>query len=78
MRVKGKSHKTTFINVYALTETTEEEVIDTFYDELQTICEKIPKHDAHNAWGLQAKAIIMLNSAKKSVSQTFLESIACM
>jgi len=46
LRVKGKFHNITFINVYAPTEGTEDERVDKFYETLQVVCDEIPKHDA--------------------------------
>ena len=45
MRVKGKFHNITFINVYAPTEDTDESIVDDFYDQLQAVCDKTPKYD---------------------------------
>jgi len=46
LRIKGKFHNITFVNVYAPTEDTEDEIVDEFYETLQSVCEEIPKHDA--------------------------------
>jgi len=46
LRVKGKFHNITFINVYAPTEDTAYEIVDEFYETLQVVCDEIPKHDA--------------------------------
>ncbi|KDR23416.1 hypothetical protein L798_05387, partial [Zootermopsis nevadensis] len=45
LRVKGKLHNITLVNVYAPTEGTEEVAVDGFYDELQSVCDNISKHD---------------------------------
>jgi exonuclease III len=45
LRVKGKFHNTTLINVYAPPEDKEEEIKEQFYDELQRTQDRIPKHD---------------------------------
>ena len=36
----------TFVNVYAPTEDTEDEIVDEFYATLQLVCDELPKHDA--------------------------------
>ena len=46
LRIKGKFHNITFVNIYAHTEDTEDETVDEFYETLQVVCDKIPKHDA--------------------------------
>jgi len=46
LRIKGKFHNFTFVNVYAPTEDTEDEIVDEFYEKLQSVCDEIPKHDA--------------------------------
>jgi exonuclease III len=46
LRAKGKFHNITFINVYAPTEDTEDEIVDEFYETLQVVCDEIPKQDA--------------------------------
>jgi endonuclease/exonuclease/phosphatase family metal-dependent hydrolase len=46
LRIKGKLHNITFVNVYALTEDTEDEIVDKFYETLQSVCDELPKHDA--------------------------------
>ncbi|KDQ71490.1 hypothetical protein L798_13017, partial [Zootermopsis nevadensis] len=45
LRVKGKFRNISLVNVYAPTEGTEEVAVDGFYDELQSVCDKIWKHD---------------------------------
>jgi exonuclease III len=45
-RIKGKFHNITFINVYAATEDTEDEIADEFYATLQLECDELPKRDA--------------------------------
>jgi len=45
LRVKGKFHNITLINIYAPTEDKEEEIKEQFYEELQQIQDKVPKHD---------------------------------
>jgi exonuclease III len=39
LRIKGKSHNITFVNVYAPTEDTEDEIVDEFYETLQLACD---------------------------------------
>jgi exonuclease III len=46
LRIKGKLHNITFVNVYAPTEDTEDEIADEFYETLQSVYEELPKHDA--------------------------------
>jgi len=46
LRIKGKFHNIIFVNVYTPTEDTEDEIIDEFYETLQSVCDEIPKHDA--------------------------------
>jgi endonuclease/exonuclease/phosphatase family metal-dependent hydrolase len=46
LRIKGKFHNITFVNVYAPTEGTEDEIVDEFYTTLQLVCDELPKHDA--------------------------------
>jgi endonuclease/exonuclease/phosphatase family metal-dependent hydrolase len=46
LRIKGKFHNITFLNVYAPTEDTEDETVDEFYKTLQSVCDELPKHDA--------------------------------
>jgi len=46
LRIKGKLHNITFVNVYALAEDTEDEIVDEFYETLQSVCDELPKHDA--------------------------------
>jgi len=44
LRIKGKLHNITFVNVYAPTEDTEDEIVDEFYETLQSVCDELPKH----------------------------------
>ena len=44
LRLKGKFHNITLINVYAPTEEKIEEK-DKFYDDLQRTCDRVPKHN---------------------------------
>ena len=46
LRIKGKFHNITFVNVYAPTEDAEDEIVDEFYAKLQLVCDELPKHDA--------------------------------
>jgi len=46
LRIKGKLHNITFVNVYAPTEDTEDEIVDEFYETLQSVCDQLSKHDA--------------------------------
>jgi exonuclease III len=46
LRIKGNFHNITFVNVYAPTEDTEDEIVDEFYVTLQSVCDELPKHDA--------------------------------
>jgi len=46
LRIRGKFHNITFVNVYALTEDSEDEIIDEFYETVQSVCDEIAKHDA--------------------------------
>jgi len=45
LRIKGKFHNITFVNAYTPTEDTEDEIVDEFYETLQSVCDEIPKHD---------------------------------
>jgi exonuclease III len=45
LRIKGKFHSITLINVYAPTEDKEEDVKEQFYEELQRTHNRLPKHD---------------------------------
>jgi exonuclease III len=51
LRVKGKFHNMTLINIYAPTEDKEEEIKEQFYEELQRTQDRIPKHDLINILG---------------------------
>ena len=44
LRIKGKLHNIIFVNVYAPTEDTEDEIVDEFYETLQSVCDELPKH----------------------------------
>jgi exonuclease III len=46
LRIKGKFHNITFVNVYAATEDTEDEIANEFYTTLQSVCDELPKRDA--------------------------------
>jgi hypothetical protein len=46
LRINGKFHNITFVNAYASTEDTEDEIVEEFYKTLQSVCDEIPKHDA--------------------------------
>jgi len=45
LRLKGKYHNITIINIHAPTEEKDEETKESFYADLQQIQEKVPKHD---------------------------------
>jgi hypothetical protein len=45
LRVKGKFHNITLINIHAPTEDKEEDIKEQFYEELQTVQDRVPKHD---------------------------------
>jgi endonuclease/exonuclease/phosphatase family metal-dependent hydrolase len=45
LRIKGKLHNITFVNIYAPTEDTKDEIVDEFYETLQSVCDELPKHD---------------------------------
>ena len=45
VRLKGKYHNITIINIHAPTEEKDEDTKERFYAELQQIQEKVPKHD---------------------------------
>jgi len=45
LRVKGKFHNLTIINIHAPKEDKEEEIKEQFYEELQRIQDRVPKHD---------------------------------
>jgi exonuclease III len=51
LRIKCKLNNITFVNVYALTEGTEDETVDEFYETLQVVCDKMSKHDAIKTLG---------------------------
>jgi hypothetical protein len=55
LRIKGKFHNITFVNVYAPTENTEDEIADEFYETLQFVCDELPKHDAVTLGDFNAK-----------------------
>ena len=46
LRIKGNFYNITFVNAYVPTEDTEDEIVNEFYDTLQSVCDEIPKHDA--------------------------------
>jgi len=46
LRIKCKLHNITFVNVYAPTVDTEDEIVDEFYETLQSVCDELPKYDA--------------------------------
>jgi len=46
VRIKGKFYNTTIVNIYASTESTNEEQKEQFYQDLIKCCDQIPKHDA--------------------------------
>jgi len=45
LRIKGKFHNITFVNVYAPTDDAEDETVDEFYETLQVVCDEILKHN---------------------------------
>ena len=45
LRIKGKFHNITFVNVYAPTDDAEDETVDEFYETLQIVCDEILKHN---------------------------------
>jgi len=45
LRIKGKLHNITFVSVCAPTEGAEGEIVDEFYETLQSVCDELPKHD---------------------------------
>jgi hypothetical protein len=45
LRVKGKFHNITLINIYAPTEDKEEDIKEQFYEELQRVQDRVPKYD---------------------------------
>ena len=45
LRVKGKLHNITLINIYAPTEDKKENIKEQFYEELQRTQDRVPKHD---------------------------------
>jgi len=46
LRIKGKLHNITLVNVYAPTEDTEDEIVNEFYKTFQSVCDELPKHYA--------------------------------
>ncbi|CAH2097040.1 unnamed protein product [Euphydryas editha] len=46
LRIKGKLYNTTYICTYAPTEDATDEYKETFYEDLQNLCNKVPKYDA--------------------------------
>jgi len=46
VRIKGKFYNTTIVNIYAPTESVNEEQKEQFYEDLNRCCDQIPKHDA--------------------------------
>jgi len=46
LRITGKLHNITFVNVYTPTEDTKDKIVDEFYETLQLVCDELPKHDA--------------------------------
>jgi hypothetical protein len=46
LRIKGKLHNITFVNVYAPTEDTKDKIVDEFYETLQSVYDELPTHDA--------------------------------
>jgi exonuclease III len=45
IKIKNNMANITIVNVYAPTEEAEDEEKNKFYEDLETLCEKIPKHD---------------------------------
>ena len=69
LRVKGKFHNLTIINIHAPTEDKEEEIKEQFYEELQRIQDRVPKHDI---------TIIMGDmNAKLGKEEVFNQAIGC-
>jgi exonuclease III len=50
LRIKGKYNNTTLINAYAPTEDRTEEIKEQFYDDLQSMVDKVPKSDLTSYW----------------------------
>ena len=46
VRIKGKFYNTTIVNIYAPTESANEEQKEQFYEDLNRCCDQIPKHHA--------------------------------
>jgi len=46
VRINGKFYNTTIVNIYAPTESVNEEQKEQFYEDLNRCCDQIPKHDA--------------------------------
>jgi len=46
VRIKGKFYNTKIVNIYAPTESANEEQKEQFYEDLNRCCDQIPKHDA--------------------------------
>ena len=57
LRVKGKFHNMTLINIHAPTEDKEEEINEKFYEELQRTQDKVPKHDITIIFGRYERQI---------------------
>ncbi|XP_013175481.1 PREDICTED: uncharacterized protein LOC106123612 [Papilio xuthus] len=67
IRIKGKFHNYTIVNVHAPTEETDDEQKERFYTELEDLCTMIPKGDI--------KMIVGDFNAKLGREQTFLPTI---
>ena len=75
LRVKGKYNNITLINAYAPTEDKIEEAKEQFYDDLQSIVDKVPKRDITIIFGDVHQLFIDFKKAYDSVRREILYNI---